>query len=271
VDADGFPDMREVQVATQLLEIQRDLAIGLLPCASLIECLDLLLASAMRLPGFDCGGIYLCDESTGGLRLIGHCGLSERFVKWAGSYPADSPQSQLVRSGKLVYALRSDVPPEIGKTMAAEGLEALAVLPMLDSGEVIASLNVSSHRYPRIDESSRVALESLVAQAEGAITAIRAREARDLAERRLRLAVEGADLGTWVADFEAGMFEASARARELHGVAAEGLLTAEAAVSSVHPDDRARVNALLQHSFLNVSALVQNWISWRSKTRQIST
>lgn len=250
-DVDGNPGMRDAQVAMHLLEVQRDLAIGLLPCASLIECLDLLLASAMRLPDFDCGGIYLCDEATGGLRLIAQRGLSEEFVKRAGSYPADSPQSRMVRAGKLVYAMRSDVPPEIGKSIATEGLEALAVLPMRDGDRVIAALNVSSHRYPRIEESSRVALESLVAQAEGAIMSIRAREARDLAERRLRLAVEGADLGTWVADLETGMFDASVRARELHGVAADVPLDLEAAVLRIHPDDRARVNALLQHSLVN--------------------
>lgn len=250
---DGSDDaaMREAQVAMGLLEIQRDLAIGLLSCADLIECLDLLLESAMRLPDFDCGGIYLCDESTGGLRLIAHRGLTEAFVSGAGSYPADSPQAGLVRSGKLAYAMRSDFPPEIGNAIAAEGLEALAILPMRDRGQVIASLNVSSHRYLRIEVSSRVALESLVAQAEGAITSIREREARGLAERRLRLAVEGAELGSWVADFETGAFEASVRAREQHGLAADEPLTLESALSRIHPDDKERIGTMLRQSLVH--------------------
>lgn len=231
-----------------LLEIQRDLAIALLPCANLMECLELLLASAMRLPGFDCGGIYLCDESTGGLRLVVHRGLSEKFVENALVYPADSHQAALVKSGELVYAMRGDLPPPIAAAVANEGLEALAVLPLRDRGHVIGSLNVSSHRYPRIESSSRIALESLVAQAEGAIVSIREYEARRVAERRLRLAVEGAKLGTWVADFESGAFIASGRACELHGLEADALLDVGSAMDVIHPDDRELVRQALQRT-----------------------
>lgn len=229
-----------------LLEIQRDLAIALLSCANLTECLDLLLASALRLPGFDCGGIYLRDETTGGLRLLAHRGLSEEFVQNALAYPADSPQTALVKSGKLVYAMRGDLPPAIAAAVANEGLEALAVLPLRDRGQVIGSLNVSSHRYPRIESSSRIALESLVAQAEGAIASIREYEARRVAERRLRLAVEGAKLGTWVADFESGAFIASGRAQELHGIAADVPMDVETAMDVIHPDDREMVRLELE-------------------------
>ena len=53
----------------KLLEIQRNFAVNLLFARDLRECLDLLLTSALSLEGFDCGGIYLCDETTGGLDL----------------------------------------------------------------------------------------------------------------------------------------------------------------------------------------------------------
>ena len=231
-----------------LLEIQRDLALKLLPCADLSECLDLLLASALRLPGFDCGGIYLQDESTGGLRLISHRGLSRDFVDNARAYSADTPQARLVRSGKLVYAMRCDLPPEIAAAVESEGLEALAVLPLLDRGKVIGSLNVSSHRYPRIEHSSRIALESLVAQAEGAIVSIREHEARLVAERRLRLAVEGASLGTWAADFDNGTFIASALARELHGQEKDAPVDVTSAMEAVHPDDREMVRIAVERT-----------------------
>jgi PAS domain S-box-containing protein len=241
-------DTRDPQGLVHLLEIQRDLAISLLPCGNLTECLDLLLESAMRLPGFDCGGIYLYEEATGGVRLISHRGLSADFVEKASNYPADSPQARLVRAGELVYSMRSDLPPEISGAIAVEQLEALAVLPLHDRGKVIASLNVSSHHYPCIEVPSRLALESLVAQAEGAIVSIRAREARQIAERRLRLAVEGANLGTWMADFGSGAYEASDLAREMHGVASDAPLSIESAMTTIHPDDRQLVADALQRT-----------------------
>ena len=160
--AEGPIPMRQ---SSQLLEIQRDLAIELLAVAGLSECLDCLLRSAMRLPGFDCGGIYLYDEESRSMRLSAHRGLSEDFVKRVSKYPADSPQAKMVGAGNLVYSMRSDLPREIAQAIATEGLEALAVLPLRDGGRVVAALNVSSHRYPCIEQGSRVALESLVAQA----------------------------------------------------------------------------------------------------------
>lgn len=246
--ADGAAVVQNLQAVTQLLEIQRDLAIDLLPDRNLRECLDVLLASAMRLPGFDCGGIYLCDEDTGELHLIAHHGLSAGFVEGVSHYPSDSPQAMLVRAGALVYAMRPDLPPEVAGMIASEGLESLAVIPVRDDGRVIAALNVSSHRYTRIEMAARVALESLVAQAEGAIVLIRAREARQHAERQLRLAVDGAELGTWVADFESGVFEASPRARELHGIAAEVPLTVQSAMDPIHPEDQPKVMAALERT-----------------------
>jgi len=223
---------------TLLLEIQRDLAAGLLECGDLMDCLDLLLSSALRLPGFDCGGIYVYDDSTGELRLVSHRGLSADFVAMASGYPAHSTQARLVREGRLVYAKRSDLPEPIAAAIAAEGLEALAVLPLRDRGNVIAALNVSSHHHSGIEPPLITALESLVAQAEGGIGSVLAREGRILAERRLRLAVEGAQLGTWAADFDRGTFEASGFARELHGMSSEEPLTVQAAMDCVHPDDR---------------------------------
>ena len=182
------------------------------------------------------------------MRLSAHRGLSEDFVKRVSKYPADSPQAKMVGAGNLVYSMRSDLPPEIAQAIATEGLEALAVLPLRDGGRVVAALNVSSHRYPCIEQGSRVALESLVAQAEVAIASLREREARLVAERRLRLAVEGAELGTWVADFNSGTFEASEHARDMHGMAAEAPLTVESALAQVHPADHGMVLGALERT-----------------------
>ena len=60
--------------------------------------------------------------------------------------------------------------------------------------------------------------------------------------------MDGAELGTWVADFESGVFEASLRARELHGLAAEVPLTVQSAMDPIHPEDQPQVMAALERT-----------------------
>ncbi len=68
----------------------------------------------------------------------------------------------------------------------------------------------------------------------------RAQELLRDTERRLRLTVEGARLGTWRTDLHAHTFEASKRTRLLHGLPLNGPLTREGARASIHPEDRPR-------------------------------
>ena len=244
----GTGEITKLEQAARLLEIQRDLAVDLCRAANLSEAFRYLLAAAMRLPGFDCGGIYTRDPSSGELVLTVHHGLTEAFVRVAAYHPGDSPQAQLVARGELVYAVREDLPEAVGAVIAKEDLRALAVVPLMCQGQVIGVLNVSSHDHPRIEPSSRVALESLAAQAEGVIALVNEREGRQNAERELRLAVEAANLGTWVADFESGFLDCSARTRALHDIPPDLPLTADSPIAFIHPDHRQEVAAGLQRA-----------------------
>ncbi|HSL20493.1 MAG TPA: PAS domain S-box protein [Vicinamibacterales bacterium] len=77
------------------------------------------------------------------------------------------------------------------------------------------------------------------------------REAEDAlraAEQQLRLAVEGANVGVWISEPGAGVFEASARTKELLGLPPAGSLTRQQALSRVHPDDRDALRAAVERS-----------------------
>jgi len=220
-----------------LLRVQRDLAIALVGCDDLKECLGLLLAAALQLPGFDCGGTYLLDEETGNLHLTSHHGLSEAFVRQTSFYREDSPQAEFVATLSLFHGRLADLPPPIAAVLRSEGLCAIAVLPLICRNRLIGSLNLSTHHAAEIPEEGRLALESISALAQSAIAAIQAREFRLKAERQLTLAVQGANLGTWQADLDTRRIEASAQARELHGVPLDADLTVESAQAAFHPDD----------------------------------
>lgn len=161
--------------AMRLLEIQRDLAIELSRSRNLRQAYEALLRAATTLPGFDCGGIYQRLQD-GGLELMTHRGLSAKFVAAASRYAPGTQQANVAARGELMYAVRRDLPSRIVANLELDGLEALAVVPLRVEGKVVGILNASSHRHPQIDTGSRVALESLAAQAEGAIARIHAEE-----------------------------------------------------------------------------------------------
>jgi PAS domain S-box-containing protein len=67
-------------------------------------------------------------------------------------------------------------------------------------------------------------------------------------ELRLRLAVEAADLGTWVIDPETGSVVASARCKAMLGLAPDAPLGINAKLELIHPEHRASVAAALKRA-----------------------
>lgn len=65
-------------------------------------------------------------------------------------------------------------------------------------------------------------------------------------EEQLRLAMEAAEAGQWSISLDTGDLRASDRSLAIHGLPPGSPMTREAAIRSVHPDDRARVEAALR-------------------------
>jgi PAS domain S-box-containing protein len=244
---------------SRILEIQRDLAIGLFSCATLADCLNLLLESALRLPGFDCGAAYLCCGPGGALRMVAHCGLSSRFVKDAAYFPEDTFQARSIAEGRLIYDMARDLPPEISEWILAEGMQALAVLPIQVEGRAVACLCASSRSQHEVSRPLRLAIEGFAAFAGGAVGLIESREQlearvkertgelqesnsmlRDQAARlELVLAASEAGVSSW--DFATGKIEWDARMHHLYGLDHEGPVRIEEVLERIHPDDRTRL------------------------------
>lgn len=73
-------------------------------------------------------------------------------------------------------------------------------------------------------------------------------EALRQSERLLRQAMGAADAGTWTAIPETGVFVASERALEVHGLPPGTVMDNDRALACVHAEDRPRVEAALQHT-----------------------
>ncbi|HZR21750.1 MAG TPA: PAS domain-containing protein [Verrucomicrobiae bacterium] len=166
-------DITEHKRAEQLLEAQRDVGVALSVTNDLNAALERLLATATTLEGIDCGGVYLMNQETGALELEAHYGLSPEFVQKVARYETDAPEARLVKEGVVRYPICSVDGNTEGCFWSGDGLRALAVIPMRHEGQVLGALNLGSHVQDEIPLPIGVALETIAAQAAGAIARIR--------------------------------------------------------------------------------------------------
>ncbi|MFH0803202.1 MAG: PAS domain S-box protein [bacterium] len=163
--------------AEHLTHIQRDLAIALSQTFDLKEALKLFLEASLKATDFDCGGIYLLNDEDKSLELFVHRGLSEQFIRKISRFEADTPQSHMVHQGKPLYVTSQKLGFPVDDARLKEGILAVAIIPVLFQGHVVACLNVASHRSDEITAFARNALEYIATPIGSVLARIRSREA----------------------------------------------------------------------------------------------
>lgn len=160
----AFIDTTERRRAEHLAKLQRDLAIKLSSLSDLKEGLQYCLEAAVKASQMDCGGIYMLDKPTGGLRLDVHVGLTQEFVDQMAFYPADSRHTLAVCKGEPIYGTYDMLGMFIQRAHKAEQLQAVGIIPVKYNEQVIACLNVASHTSGETPPWSRIVLETIAAQ-----------------------------------------------------------------------------------------------------------
>ena len=188
-------DITKRKRAEHLLHLERELALTLSRTGDLQTGLASLLAVVTRLPGLDSGGVYLVQEATGDLTLTAHRGLSAEFIRRVGHFPRQSLQATAILAQVVPwYFTAAELPAEIDFHSTMEGIRAAGVIPLRDRDRIMAVFNVASHTHAPIPLDTRLALESLAAQAEAALVRIRAEEAHRQSEARLQSIIRNAPL-----------------------------------------------------------------------------
>ncbi len=182
-------DITERKSAEELLRLQRDLAVALNSASTLPEAMRMVLDAAVSIDGVECGGVYVADEATGGFRLVAHTGLSATFVEAVSYVAADSPQARRLATARPIYAAVGSL-AEHHPACDAEGLQAIAILPVVHEGQVIGALNVAARQCGELSVAARHTLEAIAARIGGAIDRIRSREALERARDELERRVE---------------------------------------------------------------------------------
>jgi GAF domain-containing protein len=144
--------------------------------ATLRDMLDCLLESIVRLPGIDCGGVYVVRESDGSLDLVAHRGLSESFVAQGRRVESNSPRARSVMAGVILTRDFGDVMrTDDNADMILEGLRASLVVPVKYNDQVIAAINVGTHIESSIPAPVVKAIETTAVQLGGIIARMRAK------------------------------------------------------------------------------------------------
>lgn len=180
-----------------LLRVQRDLSQDLISCSCLADSLNIILNAGFKLDGVDCGGIYLVDQLTGNLKLAVHKGISEGFVQAVSFYEHDAPQVLLTMEAKPIF-LNYNNRLFFNRKIKKEGLQAIASVPVLHEGRVIAALNLASHSIHEFPLEARNMIEGIAAQIGSVINRFAAEtalnESREALARELEVSKALADL-----------------------------------------------------------------------------
>ncbi len=178
------------------------------------------------------------------MRFTAHRGLSTTYrsaVEGHSPWTPDTPDAQplVVADVRREPTLQAFLP-----TIEAEGIAAMAFIPLVSLGRVIGKFMLY---YPAPHELTPDELQLsgvVAAQVAFAVERTRAEEHARRSEERLRFALDAASMGTWDWDLTTQHVTWSANLERLHGLP-EGTFdgTFSSYEREIHPEDRERVLA----------------------------
>lgn len=185
-----FHDLSERVKVVELLMIQHELAAGLSASNSLRKGLELCLDAAFNVSGMNAGGIYILDQDRKCFELTHSSNLTEKFIRDNSCFPLDTPQGQIAIDGRPIFTTAWDRDDVVRTELQKEGLQALAVLPILHEERVVGCMNVSSKDVREIPPFARQALSAISDQIGSAVARLTAEKGLRESEERYRRLVD---------------------------------------------------------------------------------
>ncbi len=164
-------DITRRKFTEKVQQFETDIAVSLRAIKVPQEGLEIILAALLGATPFDCGGIYLLDDESGTLNLAAHQGLPASFVAVIQHVPPGDIRLEMVNQGKSVYQAVSAFPAGTFDELNAEGLQFLAIVPIIGRDGAIGALNLASHHFQTIDQADLNFLETVSATTLAALIA----------------------------------------------------------------------------------------------------
>src|SRR5262245_21471978 len=195
-----------------------DLTRALSHTHSLAEIYDAALDALQQGLGISRAAILLFDPD-GVMRFKAWRGISDNYrrsVEGHTPWTPDTPDAEpiVVRNVASEPSLSKVLP-----TIRAEGIEAMAFIPLVSLGRVIGKFMIYD-ASPEHFENGDLQLALVIAsQVAFAVERRRAEDQASRSEARLRFALEAANMGTWDWDLATNSVRWSDNLERLHGVA----------------------------------------------------
>ncbi len=231
------------------LRIQHDLGIALNSTMDLRQGLESVLSVALQFTSVDCGGVYIADSATGSLDLMIHRGLSQEFIAHVSHYDSDSPHIQMARHGIASYGSYADIRPSVDENLLKEGLCATAFIPVTSQGQLIAVMNVASHRADSFPENTRIMLETLASNIGSALMRLHLNAIHLEREEKYRRITENMSDIVSEVDARGIITYISPSHRRIFGKDPKELFGTPV-FDGVHPDDRERLLVIYAEAVL---------------------
>ena len=258
----------ELQRLNRTLRAHRDSDQALMRAADEAEYLE----RVCRIVVEDCGhamvwiGFAEHDEGKT-VRPIAHAGFDEGYlaslkVTWADTPRGRGPTGTAIRTGKPVACRNMLTDPAFApwrNDAIQRGYRSSIACPLLTDGKAVGAIMIYSRQPDPFSEDEVRLLAALTDDLAYGITALRLRRTHAQAEASLeqaaeqrRLALEGADLGTWEYRFDTGDVFWDERCRTMWGLPQGDQIEYARAIERIHTDDRAGVDAAVQRALAGV-------------------
>jgi PAS domain S-box-containing protein len=191
----------------------------------------------------------LLFDGDGVMRFMAYRGLSDgyrRAVEGHTPWAPDAPDAQPIVVADVARE------PSLGSllpTIQAEGIAAMAFIPLVSLGRVIGKFMLYYDLPYELSADDLQLAGVVAAQVAFAVERTRAEEKARESEARLRFALDAASMGTWDWDLVTHQVRWSDNLARLHGLPSGAFDGTFASYErEIHPDDRERVLASARHA-----------------------
>ena len=235
-----FEDVTERKQDEYYLAMQRDLGVGLSAVSTMRETLEQAIDTLLKTSIFTCGGIYLLEPKTGNLELTISRRLPEDFIMNTSIYTPDTLESKLVMKGESVFGIFNEVIESSDKSYLNDYFKYISVLPILNEGKVLGSINLGSSNSDEFSIKIKQTLEAIAGQIGIAIARIQAEVALRTSQQNFHLMFETLDDFMFILNMDGNIIKTNPVVQKRLGYSALELSSMH--VLDVHPAER-RVEA----------------------------
>ncbi len=172
-------DITERTQAEELSRLLHGLGISLSGVSDIRRAAEIILDTAIRIEGIDCGAVYLLDNRSDSFDLVYSRGLSGGFIEslmHVSMYNPHPLADLFSRTEPRYIGVNEPGGPVKGTVIEGEGLRSVLMMPILHRDRPIAWLNLGSHGPHDIPEQSRRTAFSIASQIGIAIARFKAEE-----------------------------------------------------------------------------------------------